>query len=371
MRTADAFADLIEDVYDAAIEPARWHDVVAGIAGFVGARACGLISKDSISQFGRTHYYSGVDPHFIRLYAESHSRFDPLATLPAPGRVVSIPDLVRYDEYRRGPFFQEWLRPQGCADVANIVLNRPNAHSADLLTFLTGSQMLDAEMRRRIAAIAPHVRRAFLVNQTIDDREMKSASFAETLDGLGGAVFLLDAAGRIVHANVAGHDMLRTGDVVRSVNGQLVASHGESGRSRSKNAAIAPDPAAADAGSSAMSLVAPDGERYVAHLLPLASTARAGFGSGGKAVSAVFVRRASIENPLSEIIARTFRLTQAELRVMLSIADVGGISETAAALGVGESTVKTHLQRLFSKTGAARQADLVKIVAGFCNPLLH
>lgn len=369
MPAGGAFADLIEDVYDAAIEPARWNDVVTGIARFVGARACGLISKDAISQFGQTHYYCGVDPHYIKLYAESYSRFDPLANLPPQGRVVSIPDLVEYAEYRRGPFFQEWLRPQGCADVANIVLDKPNPHSANLLTFLTGSRMLDEEMRRRIAAIAPHVRRAFLINKTVDDWEMKSASLAGTLDGLGAAVFLLDAAGRIVHANAAGHEMLCTGDVVRSANGQLGVVDGATGRIR-KIAAFGPE-RVADADVDALPLAAPDGERYVLHLLPLASTARAALACTGKAVSAAFIRRVSFENPLGEIIARAFNLTQAELRVMLSVVEVGGVAETASALGIAQSTVKTHLQRLFLKTGASRQADLVKIVAGFCSPLLH
>ena len=42
----------------------------------------------------------------------------------------------------------------------------------------------------------------------------------------------------------------------------------------------------------------------------------------------------------------------------------------AAALGIGSGTVKTHLRRLYDKTGASRQADLVKLVAGFGNPLL-
>ncbi|MGA7994185.1 MAG: LuxR family transcriptional regulator, partial [Bradyrhizobium sp.] len=37
---------------------------------------------------------------------------------------------------------------------------------------------------------------------------------------------------------------------------------------------------------------------------------------------------------------------------------------------VAETTVKTHLGRLFVKTGAARQADLVKIVAGYASPLI-
>jgi Bacterial regulatory proteins, luxR family len=43
---------------------------------------------------------------------------------------------------------------------------------------------------------------------------------------------------------------------------------------------------------------------------------------------------------------------------------VGGV-----ALGVSETTVKTHLQHVFEKTGTQRQADLVKLVAGYMSPL--
>ena len=43
----------------------------------------------------------------------------------------------------------------------------------------------------------------------------------------------------------------------------------------------------------------------------------------------------------------------------------------ASVLGIAEPTVKTHLKRLFEKTGTHRQADLVKLVAGFSNPLLN
>jgi len=38
-------------------------------------------------------------------------------------------------------------------------------------------------------------------------------------------------------------------------------------------------------------------------------------------------------------------------------------------LGVADTTVKTHLRRLFEKTGTNRQADLVKLVAGYSMPL--
>jgi DNA-binding CsgD family transcriptional regulator len=42
---------------------------------------------------------------------------------------------------------------------------------------------------------------------------------------------------------------------------------------------------------------------------------------------------------------------------------VGGVTEAAAVFGVAESTIKTHICRLYDKMGTNRQADLVKIVA--------
>jgi DNA-binding CsgD family transcriptional regulator len=69
------------------------------------------------------------------------------------------------------------------------------------------------------------------------------------------------------------------------------------------------------------------------------------------------------------VIGETYNLTPAELRVLRGIVDIGGVPAIAAAFGVAETTVKTHLGRLFAKTGAGRQADLVKLVAGFSNLL--
>jgi DNA-binding CsgD family transcriptional regulator len=71
-----------------------------------------------------------------------------------------------------------------------------------------------------------------------------------------------------------------------------------------------------------------------------------------------------------EAIAQHFQLTPAELRVLVAIVEVGGVPEVAAVLGISETTVKTHLQRLFEKTGTHRQADLVMRVAAYSNPLV-
>ena len=106
-------------------------------------RPAGCFPRNSISKFGVTHYYCGADPHYIQLYSETHSKFDPLTVLPPHGEIVSIPDLVNFDEYRQGRFYQEWMRPQGRSDAANVVLEKSNASCPVMMTVLSGRRMVD------------------------------------------------------------------------------------------------------------------------------------------------------------------------------------------------------------------------------------
>ena len=73
----------------------------------------------------------------------------------------------------------------------------------------------------------------------------------------------------------------------------------------------------------------PQGERYVAHILPLSSVLRNGSERSSDAVGALLLRKVTLGGQsYGELIARTFDLTPAELRVFLSIVEVGGVPET-------------------------------------------
>jgi len=60
-------------------------------------------------------------------------------------------------------------------------------------------------------------------------------------------------------------------------------------------------------------------------------------------------------------LARIFGLTCAESRVLAHLADDCTPTEIGTALGVSVTTVRTHLQSLFQKTGARRQPELVRL----------
>ena len=369
------FSALIGDIYEAAFDITQRTDVLDKIAHFTGGHSGSLLSKHVLGNTESLYCYIGNNPESLRAYSESYPKListtDPLSV--GVGQIVSAADLAPYEEFRRGRFYREWARPQGWVDIASAVIDK----SAASCTFLSvvrdeASGLVDAEMRRRMALVVPHVRRAFLIGQTIHDKDAEATCFTDILYGLSAGMILIDAAGRIVHAEAAGNTMLAAADFLRrTACGRLVAGDAPVNMALREIllAASASDAALGFKGI-ALPLAARSGERYVAHVLPMTSGARRNAGLACNAVAALFIRKTALEafSP-SEVIGEMYKLTPTELRVLLAIVDVGGVPEVAASLGVAATTVKTHLSRLFEKTGVGRQADLVKLVAGFSTPL--
>jgi DNA-binding CsgD family transcriptional regulator len=66
-----------------------------------------------------------------------------------------------------------------------------------------------------------------------------------------------------------------------------------------------------------------------------------------------------------EAIANFYKLTPRELRVLLAVTELSSIAETAYNLDISENTVRTHMKRIYAKTGASRLSDLVKLKLRF------
>jgi DNA-binding CsgD family transcriptional regulator len=166
--------------------------------------------------------------------------------------------------------------------------------------------------------------------------------------------------------------MLKRASLLHVEGGRLVANDPQADQSLADTFATAGNgDAAVGVKGVAVPLIARDGERYVAHVLPLTTGTRRQAGTSYAAVAAVFVHKAALDTPSPpEAIAKAYKLTPMELRVLLAIVEVGGVPEVAETLGIAATTVRTHLNQTYHKTGTNRQADLVKLVAAFSNPLL-
>jgi DNA-binding CsgD family transcriptional regulator len=376
MDQEQQLSELIGEIYDAALDPSLWTDVVGKAAGFVGGSAAAIFSKSPTAGNGNVYYEAGTDPYYRDLYFEKYVKLDPstcghyFADVEQP---IAVADLMPYSEFLETRFYEEWARPQGLVDFVSAVLDKSVISAALFGVFRSEREgVVNDETRRRMRLIVPHIRRSVLVGRLIDLKAAEVASLADTFDGFSAGMCLVDAAGRIVHANTACHVILGAADFLSVVEGRIVASDAKTDQAlRELFAAAGSGDAAVGTQGIALPLRAQDGSHYVMHVLPLTSGARRLAGIAYSATAALFIRRVTTEAPPApEIIARAYHLTPTELRVLLAIVEVGGVPEVALALGIAESTVRTHLGNLFLKTGAGRQADLVKIAAGFANPLI-
>ena len=186
--------------------------------GFVGGSAASLFARDSVSKTGNSYYAFGVDPHFEKLYFDTYIKLDPLnaAYLTfAVGDVFSNSNIIPHAEFIDTRFYKEWAQPQGWRDNVIATLEKSSTSIAAFVVFRHERDGLaDDATHRLMRLIAPHLRRAVLIGKVVDLNKVEAATFAETLDGLGAGMFLVDEAGRIVHANTAGHMMLNSASVL-------------------------------------------------------------------------------------------------------------------------------------------------------------
>jgi DNA-binding CsgD family transcriptional regulator len=127
-----------------------------------------------------------------------------------------------------------------------------------------------------------------------------------------------------------------------------------------------------DIGRAGLSVALPDagGGGYVATLLPVDRGRCRSIMAPFAASVAVFAQDPA-EVPLmpGEAFAKLYGLTGGELRVLLALAQGLGAKEVADMLGIGEPTVRTHLQRMFSKTGTSRQVEILQLLQTATPPI--
>jgi DNA-binding CsgD family transcriptional regulator len=176
------------------------------------------------------------------------------------------------------------------------------------------------------------------------------AAMTAVLDALSAAVFIVDERLLLIHANRAGHDMLRRGDPVQLITGKLCFPIGSdiSGVTAPGRAAV-------------YQLAARSGANSVAHVCAL--------GGQSPGMTAIFVSAPVAEDCIAGSAAGPlYGFTPTEARIFSMIA--GGLAPqgVASSLGIALGTVRTHLIKVFQKTGCRRQVELVRLGAALAMP---
>lgn len=368
---AAVLSRLISDIYDAALDPTLWTRALENSCTFVGGVSSTLFWHDAASERSAVLHLFNEDPHYTQLYFDRYMPLNPLfpvATFVDAGVVYGSDDLMPRDEFLKTRFYKEWARPQGIVDAVAVNLEKsPTSSSIFNIRRSEKHGPVDPDARRRMALIVPHYQRAVAIAGLFDQTRTEVAVLTETLDEVNAGVILVGAKGRIAFANAPARAMLDEGMLLRDKGGVLVAVVPEAQRTLRDTVARAErDAPTAAADGVSIPLSTSPHQRWFAHVLPLTSGDRRRAGSLHSAIAAIFIRKTSLSSPPPlEMLAKQFRLTASEIRVLDAIMKVSSVRAVAELLGLSQATVKTHLQNVFRKTGTSRQSDLVKLMAGF------
>jgi DNA-binding CsgD family transcriptional regulator len=359
MSEIEKFSALLSDIYDAALDPLLWSDVLKKICTFVPGAAANIFIQDAVAKRANTGFGWGNDPYYERIYLEKYAKINPLfpgILFCEVGQVFSTSDIIPYKQMQRTQFYEEYLKPQGWGQGLGAVLEK-SATSCAIFAVPQYERLGPIDKRRldQMRVLVPHVRRAVLIGKAMDLQRATSEMLGRTIDALTAAIYIVDESGRIIHANRQAMDLLAQNDVLLNVNGHLHTKDVAADLTLQENLVAF---AAGRVITGKDTLILRDGhshQRYVTHVLPLTSGARRNVGSALSAVAAIFVQKAALNvSTVPELIAAAHGITPAELAVLLAIIEVGGVPDVASLLGLSQTTIKTHLRSIFKKTNTRR-----------------
>ena len=191
----------------------------------------------------------------------------------------------------------------------------------------------------------------------------------DVLDQLPTAIVVVDAEAHPVMINAAAEGILALSDGML-VNGKRLEALWHAERARLAQL-IAAACAATNGGSSGagghLTITRPSGFRPFLVIVSPLPRAHCDHVGRRRPVAAVVIKDPQAEPQTSAAsrreIAELYELTPAEERLLDLILDGSGLFEAAEQLGVSRNTARTHMKRIYAKTGTRRQAELVRRLA--------
>jgi DNA-binding CsgD family transcriptional regulator len=369
---SDEDADLsrtISYIYDAALDRELWPEALRATCEFCHMQCAGFGIVDVLGpQFNMISQW-GYDPSVFKLYLETYVHENPLmvAAMPLPvGEVATLDQVMPMAAYRATRFYKEWAKPAGFTDTLHAWLDKRASGGASLVLVRAETHGAIAEQEiRRFRLLVPHLRKSVFIGRLLQQNRTDIQHLGETMDLLPTALFMLTSEGHLVHSNRAGHTLIRAGRGVRLRGEQLRLA--DASAQKRLTAALVASGAGVVVEEGQLLPISQRGEPpLVAHVLPL----RHRGDPFGNPVAAVFVRKTDFDiDRAVQAMGEVYKLTAAELRVVRAVADGGGMPTVASRLGISAATARTHLAHVFQKTGAKRQAEIVRMLGGYGGPI--
>lgn len=362
MHSLEQFSSLVARIYDAALEPSLWPEVLDQIVRAAGFTSGGLMLLDVGTR--RVDHHTNLAPDAIRSYASHYGIGDPVAASleRSPiGIFRPMGALVPWPELLRAEVYNDWGARHGMKDGLFVNLLREGRDVYPLCLMLDRrTEETEPSVLRRLQMLVPHLQHVARIQRRIGRLSRERDDAFHSFEAIQHGIVQLDSVGRMTFANAVAQALLRRADGLWiRPGGRLQAA------TSTDHAALQTliDHAVSQGGGGSLSVSRPSGRRPLAvHVLPVGPAATI---EGERARTAALVVIADPDNEPETshaMLRQLFGFTNAEAAVALRLLPGRGLQAVADDLAVSLATVRSHQQRVFEKTGARRQAELVRIL---------
>ena len=358
------FSAIVGAIYECALDPTGWPATLDRVRAATGGAAAWIAVHYPNQMRSVYEIEVGTDPERQRQLREHYIAASPFIGVTHHvklGDVIAVGDVIDYDEFARGRFYQEWSAPQGWRDFILAVI----AKEADRFSWLgiCMPQRATSEQKALAGAFRPHVERALRISDLLEQGRSEAADLAAAMEALPSGVVLVREDLTLHGHNPASERLMREARGPHPVNGRLAIPASPAGAELRAAIAASARSALDRAGASILFEDRAGGLGLLVHVLPLG---RPLGHSSRDAVAALFVTNpaAPIAPTPMQAFVKRFGLTPSETRVLMALMEGKSPGAIAATQGVSMPTIRTHLSRLYDKTGTGSQAGVVRMVAG-------
>jgi len=319
---------LIGDVYECADEAARWPSALERIASAFGAMDA------MISGVG-----SDGNPWCL--------------ASGGVGSTFSIADVL--PDGRLSTISNREVSGQVGVLVSSIVLQ-----NGELVQFAMFARRDFGPRHHKLhATLLPHIARVLHLNRRLQLAETDAVLSSQAFEAWCEAALLVDIDLYLLRSNRAGDELLSTGRLGRC-DGRLVCSQPED-NDRLLQLVARCNRFSTGTGADAISVACGDTATLTIMASPVSFTVSAL--GGVRRGAMLFIRDSGHRvRQLRERLVRDYGLTPAEVALALEMQSGDGKHAVAARMRISYATARTHLARIFAKTGVRRQAELVRLL---------
>jgi DNA-binding CsgD family transcriptional regulator len=355
------FDTLVDLIYQGALEEQPWQGALPALRTVLDAQVVSLVLRPP-SDDDRGVILNCVRPD--QAYREQFFALDPFVNLPL-NRVVALEDILPDRELMASDYYLHYLQPIDLFRILGVDTIEPGGMLARLRISRRRSEKRFGKTERSLLErITPHLRRAIQIyaklNRTTSERDI----YAGAVDQLSVATIILDEQGRLLNTNALAKALLEEGDGL-SLKGQHLIIDGRDINRELQQALTVIIRAQQERATSLVKALRIPRSAGRADLGLVIRPVPASERSEGQAspCAAVFISDPDLKEFASQqILGDLFELTPAEANLAILLSRGLSLAEVSETQHISQHTARAQLKSIFAKTGASRQAELVRLV---------